>query len=132
MPAFDVTLKQVVLVWLIQACCLQTSLSTVPPRSPDGSILVCWWHSAFWQLACSFSIFLYLQLTSSYNNDPDNWIPQKSCSIFLLDVNKIITNLSHPACNVDDLKIWPFAEDHKGDEGTNVLHRFVEFVVKLT
>ncbi len=118
LAAVHVTLTQVALVWLIQACCLPTSLSTVPPQRPDSSI----WSSGGPALADSGHIanlsFLSLQLTSSYNNDPDNWIPQKSCSIFLLDVDKILTaNLSHPVCNVNDLKIWPFAEDHKGIEG---------------
>ena len=66
----------------------------------------------------SFYKAALLQFSDGYNVDPGAWVEKKACSIHLLNVDKIIhTNLSFPACNVDDLSVWPFAEDGKGIEG---------------
>ena len=68
--------------------------------------------------ALVFMLVLQVQYSSSYNNQPESWYREKPCSVFILDVNAIITtNLSLPACDVDDLRIWPFAEEHRGIEG---------------
>lgn len=126
MPSL-VTSTAPALLAVIQSCWVQIGLCTVGLAEPGVQRMPCAESASCFTKAKPLK-GAPLQLASSYNNVLGDWQGKNPCSIYLLDVDKIISsNLSHPACNVNDLSIWPFAAEHKGIEGSSSSHAMLSF-----